>query len=77
MLYEFPEAMKQTLITRLAALNSAEAVSKLKKCQEKSDFHGWKRAVADEIHGALHWEACHGSRIAQMSPTLNGTELNA
>jgi hypothetical protein len=31
-----------------------EAVSKLKECQEKCDLHGGKRAVADEIHSALH-----------------------
>ena len=30
-----------------------EAVSKLKKCQGKCDFHGGKRAVADEIRAAL------------------------
>ncbi len=52
-----------------------EAVSKLKKCQEKCDFHGWKRAVANEIHSTLRWEVCHASRIAPMSlmPTGAGS----
>ena len=49
-----------------------EAVSKPQKCREKCDFHGCKRAVADEIHGALRWRACHASPIAPMSPMPNG-----
>jgi len=41
-----------------------EAVSKLKKCQEKCDFHGDKKAVADEIRAALRWRACHANPIS-------------
>jgi hypothetical protein len=41
-----------------------EAVSKLKKCQEKCDFHGDKKAVADEIRAALRWRACPANPIS-------------
>ena len=41
-----------------------EAVSKLKICQEKCDFHGRERAVADEIRVALRWRTCHANRIS-------------
>ena len=56
--------------------NYKEVVSKLQKRQEKCDFQGCKRAVADEIHGALRWRACHASRIAPMLPTPNGIGSN-
>jgi len=62
--------------TRSKFASLIEVVSKLQKRQEKCDFQGCKRAVADEIHGALRWRACHASRIAPMLPTPNGIGSN-
>ena len=65
-----------SFIPGVDVLFSYEVVSKLQKRQEKCDFQGCKRAVADEIHGALRWRACHASRIAPMLPTPNGIGSN-
>jgi len=55
----------------------SEAISKLKECQGKRGFHSGKRAVADEIHGALRWRICHANHITPMWPMRNGPISNA